>query len=66
MGLLTEAGGASIDLMAIFRIRHLDDSLMLQLRERAAHNNRSLEEEAKEILKTALDSEEVTKKSRAE
>ena len=39
---------------------------MLQLRERAAHNDRSVEEEALEILKNALDGEEVTKKKPAE
>lgn len=66
MGLPTNSGGASIHLMAIFRIRQLDDSLMLQLRERAAHNDRSVEEEALEILKNALDGEEVTKKKPAE
>lgn len=65
MGLPTNSGAASIDLMAIFRIRQLDDSLMLQLRERAAHNDRSAEEEAQEILKNALDGEAVTKKKPA-
>ena len=38
---------------------------MLQLRERAAHNNRPVEEEAQEILKRALDGEEVTTKKPA-
>jgi antitoxin FitA len=44
--------------MATLTIRKLDDRLMVRLRVRAAHNGRSMEEEAREILKSALEVEE--------
>lgn len=40
--------------MATLTIRKLDDSLKTSLRVRAARNNRSMEEEAREILRTGL------------
>jgi plasmid stability protein len=40
--------------MASITIRRLDDALKKRLRLRAAHHGRSMEEEAREILKTAL------------
>ena len=40
--------------MATITIRRLDDSLKTRLRVRAARNGRSMEEEAREILKAGL------------
>jgi antitoxin FitA len=40
--------------MASMTIRDLDDRLKAKLRLRAAHHGRSMEEEAREILRTAL------------
>lgn len=40
--------------MASITIRDLDDDLKRRLRDRAAKNSRSIEEEAREILRTAL------------
>jgi plasmid stability protein len=40
--------------MATLTIRDLDDSLKLKLRLRAAGQNRSMEEEARQILRAAL------------
>ena len=40
--------------MAILTIRDLDDELKQSLRIRAAHGNRSMEEEARQILRAAL------------
>ncbi len=42
--------------MASITIRRLDDSLKAQLRLRAASHGRSMEEEAREILKAGLSS----------
>ncbi|MCG9891674.1 MAG: hypothetical protein MH252_11430 [Thermosynechococcaceae cyanobacterium MS004] len=42
--------------MASITIRNLDDSLKAQLHIRAAHHGRSMEEEAREILRSALSS----------
>ena len=41
--------------MATLTIRDLDESLKLALRLRAAKRNRSMEEEARQILRTALE-----------
>ena len=41
--------------MASLLVRGLDDKLKRQLRIRAAENGRSMEEEARRILRTALD-----------
>jgi plasmid stability protein len=40
--------------MATITIRNLDEKTKSRLRIRAAHNNRSMEEEARTILRTAL------------
>lgn len=40
--------------MATLTIRDLDDALKMQLRLRAASQNRSMEEEARQILRAAL------------
>ena len=49
--------------MASITIRDLDDRLKARLRVRAARNNRSMEEEVRAILKSALTSEPGTSKS---
>ena len=43
--------------MATLTIRDLDDSLKLSLRMRAARHSRSMEEEARQILRQALQGE---------
>jgi antitoxin FitA len=45
---------AIIDGMAAITIRQLDENIKSRLRIRAAHHGRSMEEEAREILRTAL------------
>jgi plasmid stability protein len=40
--------------MASITIRNLDDALKRKLRLRAAHQNRSMEDEARDILRTVL------------
>ena len=47
---------ASIDSMATITIRKLDEKTKTRLRVRAAHHGRSMEEEAREILRSALQS----------
>jgi antitoxin FitA len=49
--------------MASMTIRDLDDRLKAKLRLRAARNNRSMEEEVRAILKTALVSDSGVPKS---
>jgi plasmid stability protein len=49
--------------VASITIRDLDDRLKVRLRIRAARNNRSMEEEVRAILKSALTSEPGTSKS---
>jgi plasmid stability protein len=44
----------SIDYMATLTIRQLDEKIKTRLRVRAAHHGRSMEEEAREILRSAL------------
>jgi len=44
--------------MASITIRKLDDSTKAKLRIRAAHNNRSMEDEARNILRDALSDSE--------
>jgi antitoxin FitA len=48
------AVNASIDCMATLTIRQLDEKTKLRLRIRAAHHGRSMEEEAREILRSAV------------
>ena len=43
--------------MASITVRNLDDGLKRRLRIRAAENGRSMEQEAREILKAALEDE---------
>lgn len=43
--------------MASITIRNLDETVLLRLRVRAATRNRSMEDEAGEILRTALNTE---------
>ena len=45
---------ASIDSMATLTIRQLDEATKARLRIRAAHHGRSMEEEAREILRASL------------
>jgi len=49
--------------MATMTIRDLDERLKARLRVRAARNNRSMEEEVRSILKSALTSDQSTSKS---
>ena len=46
--------------MASITIRNLDEDVKAKLRVQAAQNNRSMEEEARIILRRALSSEETT------
>ena len=48
------ASNDSIDSMATLTIRQLDERTKTRLRVRAAHHGRSMEEEAREILRLAL------------
>lgn len=52
--------------MASITIRKLDDSTKSKLRVRAAHNNRSMEDEARSILRAALAEETVVSANLAE
>jgi len=54
---------ASIDCMATLTIRRLDDKLKQKLRVQAAYHGRSMEEEAREILRTALSKNEANDKN---
>ena len=49
-----EASSDSIDSMATLTIRQLDEKTKIRLRVRAAHHGRSMEEEAREILRSVL------------
>ena len=49
--------------MASITVRNLDDGLKQRLRIRAAENGRSMEQEAREILKAALEDEEAPVKN---
>ena len=48
------ATNASIDSMATLTIRRIDDTTKTRLRVRAAHHGRSMEQEARDILRSAL------------
>jgi len=48
------ASNDSIDSIATLTIRQLDEKTKTRLRVRAAHHGRSMEEEAREILRSAL------------
>lgn len=49
---------AIIDVMASMTLRNLDAETKARLRPRAAHNQRSMEEEARRILQAALATEQ--------
>lgn len=49
--------------MATITIRRLDDDLKARLRVRAARHNRSMEEEARSILRAALECEPMSGRS---
>jgi len=52
--------------MASITIRNFDDDLKRKLRLRAAHRNRSMEDEARDILRTALAQESVERQNLAD
>lgn len=52
--------------MATLTIRKLDEKTKTRLRIRAAHHGRSMEEEAREILRSALTAPAATKQNLAE
>ena len=54
MALSYAASNDSIASMATLTIRQLDEKVKNRLRVRAAHHGRSMEEEAREILRSAL------------
>jgi plasmid stability protein len=56
----------SIDRMATLTIRQLDEKTKTRLRVRAAHHGRSMEEEAREILRSALTASAPVKRNLAE
>ena len=60
------ASSDSIDSMATLTIRQLDEKTKTRLRVRAAHHGRSMEEEAREILRSALTASSPAKGNLAE
>ena len=60
------ASSDSIDSMATLTIRQLDEKTKTRLRVRAAHHGRSMEEEAREILRSALTASSPVKGNLAE
>jgi antitoxin FitA len=60
------ASSVSIDSMATLTIRQLDERTKTRLRVRAAHHGRSMEEEAREILRSALTTSSPVKGNLAE
>jgi antitoxin FitA len=52
--------------MASITIRNLDEALKRKLRMRAAHQNRSMEDEARDILRTVLAQEPATSENLAD
>jgi plasmid stability protein len=62
----SDASNAIIDDMAALTIRQLDQKTKTRLRVRAAHHGRSMEEEAREILRSALTTSSRTKGNLAE
>jgi plasmid stability protein len=60
------ASNAIIADMATLTIRQLDQKTKTRLRVRAAHHGRSMEEEAREILRSALSTPSRTKENLAE
>ncbi len=62
----SDASNAIIADMATLTIRQLDQKTKTRLRVRAAHHGRSMEEEAREILRSALTTSSRTKGNLAE
>lgn len=62
----SDASNAIIAGMATLTIRQLDQKTKTRLRVRAAHHGRSMEEEAREILRSALTTSSRTKGNLAE
>lgn len=60
------ASNDSIECMATLTIRQLDEKTKSRLRVLAAHHGRSMEEEAREILRSALTSARLQKRNLAE
>jgi plasmid stability protein len=60
------AGNDSIDSMGTLTIRQLDEKTKTRLRVRAAHHGRSMEEEAREILRSTLIAASPVKRNLAE
>src|SRR5437764_7325341 len=60
------ASNASIDSMATLTIRQLDEKTKTRLRVRAAQHGRSMEQEAREILRLALSAPPSSKGNLAE
>ena len=60
------ASSDSIESMATLTIRQLDERTKTRLRVRAAHHGRSMEEEAREILRSALTTSSPVKRNLAE
>jgi len=60
------AGNDSIECMATLTIRQLDEKTKSRLRVQAAHHGRSMEEEARAILRSALTSARPQKRNLAE
>lgn len=56
----------SIDSMGTLTIRQLDEKIKTRLRVRAAHHGRSMEEEAREILRSTLSAASPAKRNLAE
>ena len=63
---LEPASSDSIDSMATLTIRQLDEKTKTRLRVRAAHHGRSMEEEAREILRSVLTASSPAKGNLAE
>jgi plasmid stability protein len=64
--LIRGASSDSIDSMATLTIRQLDEKTKTRLRVRAAYHGRSMEEEAREILRSALTASSPVKGNLAE
>jgi len=62
----SDASNAIIADMAALTIRQMDQKTKTRLRVRAAHHGRSMEEEAREILRSALTTSSPTKGNLAE
>jgi antitoxin FitA len=62
----SDASNAIIADMATLTIRQLDQKTKTRLRVRAAHHGRSMEEEARDILRSALTTSSPTKGNLAE